>query len=67
MEDIAEDGSLVGKIEISVGPLAERGELKLVLVGEAPFMMPDETINIITAHCVIVGEIKDRRGCTVIN
>jgi hypothetical protein len=49
MEDIAEDGSLVGKIEISVGPLAERGELKLVLVGEAPFMMPDETINIITA------------------
>jgi hypothetical protein len=44
-EEVDAQGSLVGKLEVSVGPLADR-ELKISLVGNTPFPMPGETMSI---------------------
>jgi hypothetical protein len=46
MEDVDAGGNLVAKLEISVGPLAEMGELKLKLEGDALWPMPGESIQI---------------------
>lgn len=46
MEGVSGDGALVAQIDISVGPLAEMGALKLRLEGDGAWPMPGESIQI---------------------
>ena len=46
IEDVNANGNLVAQLDISVGPLAEMGELKLTLESDAPWPFPGESIQI---------------------
>lgn len=46
MEDTDQDGSLVIQLDIRVGPLAERGEVSIRLLGDSPVLMANESISI---------------------
>ncbi len=66
MEGVSKDGSLVGQLDISVGPLAERGELKLLLEGDAPWPMPGETMLIkhVSGHLIHDKSMVDVTGAS---